>query len=515
MRLIKIYESILGFAGIRVDSNGFAYTQYKESKKPFMIQDMPLVLPTQENLRNYQIGKMIVFHPMSENIATGESEIIQKLKYAINVKLNYTFGIIAQSLLSIVQQVENHKRLTPDQTDLLIEIGSVDQTTMVNFTKVMMAVINESPDRGFLNVYLKRGGRLHDKKYARVGLVYFSLYNDLKSDGDTIKGIKIREKDREIFLKIYKYIFPKIDQESAYDVGSASNIAPFLEVLMKTSLNIASRFNDILDLFQKEIDAADDLVFESDWVKDFDNIDALLPEIRRIPMQYGNEGSHAEVTQPMAAAVPAPLQTPQPPTMPSQMPPAQQPMQQQPMQQPVYQQPMQQPVYQQPQAAAPTVAKTPDGKLDFAANMHRNPQVLYAPNPFSNIVAGAVPVNPNMNPAMMGNQQRIPQWAMRAPIQPNPTMMPMQGYPQQGYPQQGYPQQGYPQQGYPQPMMQQNPAMMQPNPAMMQPNPAMTQPNPAYYNPAYQNPAYYNPAMMPAQGMTPQQMMQQPAMVSR
>jgi hypothetical protein len=98
--------------------------------------------------------------------------------------------------------------------------------------------------------------------------------------------------------------------------------------------------------------------------------------------------------------------------------------------------------------------KTSDGKLDFAANIQRNPAILSAPNPFASAMAGLMPVNPYVNPAMNPAQQRIPQWAMPQ----NPMMQ--------------------------QPMYPQNPAMMQ-------------QP------------------MYPQQGMTPQQMMQQPAAVSR
>jgi len=470
MRLNDIYRSILAFAGIQVDSDGFAYTQYKDSKKPFLIKNQRLALPTQENLKNFQPGEMIIFHPLSENIAQGESEVISKLKYSINVRLNYTFGIISQSLLSIVNNVDLHKNLNPDQTELLIEIGSVDQTSMTNFTKIMLAVINENPDSGFLNIYLRRGGRVFDKKYSRAGIVNFSLYKELKeSTNNTIKGIKVREKDKELFLKIYKFIFPKIDQPQAYDYGSESSTAPFLDSLMKTALNIAGRFNDILDMFEKEIDSSSDLVFDSDWVSKFDNLDALIPEIRRIPMQHGNDGSNGDMTQYAQKDQPA-LQTPTAYPANPQMPQQQIPQHQMPVDQ--------------------GIVKNKDGKIDFAANMHRNPAVAAAPSPF-------------MPPAMMAPQMvqnRVPSWAMPNQPQMYPPMYPQQQMPPQMYPQQQQmppqmypPQQQMPPQMYPQ---QQMPPQMYPQQQMYPPQ----QMPPQMYPPQQQMP----PQMYPQQQMPPQ-----------
>lgn len=503
MKLNKLYESILAFAGIHVDEKGYAYSLYKTHREPFHVKGMPLALPYNENLKNFQPGEMIIFHPLSENIAQGESEIIEKLRFAINIKLNYTFGLIAQSLLLIVHNVATHKKLTPDQTDLVIDLNSVDQTSMEKFTSLMLASIKNAPESCFLNIFLKRGARLHDKKYSRAGIVNFNLYNELKEDKDTVAGVKLRSKDKELFLQLYRYIFPNIDQPQSYDYGSESHTAPFLDALMKTGLNIASRFNDILELFESEIDSADQLVFNADWVSDFDNLDALLPEIRRIPMQQGNEGRTVELASQAPAPATQALQTPA--GVPTYAPP--------PYPSPVQNEPMpSRPSMQAPVQGPPGLVKTEKGGIDFTANMiQKQAQQGY------------------------GRPQFAP------PTFQNPAAMPPQGYPQQGYPQPGfqqpggypqgmnpaYPQPGaYPPPGYPQqPMAAQYPApYLPPNPTFMPPNPVAAQqmgfvPSNGFANaygtqPAYPpQPAYYNPAMM-QQGWNPQMPfnpMQQPA----
>lgn len=506
MKLNILYEAILAFAGIHVDDKGFAYTLYKTHREPFQVKGLPLALPYTENLKNFQPGEMVIFHPLSENIAQGESEIIEKLRYAINIKLNYTFGLMAQSLLLIVHNVASHKKLTPDQTDLVIDLNSVDQTSMEKFTSLMLASIKSAPDSCFLNIFLKRGARVHDKKYSRAGIVNFNLYNELKEDKETVAGVKLRSKDKELFLQLYRYIFPNIDKAQSYDYGSESHTAPFLDALMKTGLNIAGRFNDLLELFENEIDSADQLVFNADWVSDFDNLDALLPEIRRIPMQQGNEGRMAESPAPVSQA----LQTPTGPV--AYTPPA-------------YPSPVQtEQMPSRPSAQAPTQGpsgplKTENGGIDFTANMiQKQGQRGYG----------------------------APQFA--PPAFQNPAAMPQQGYPQQGFPQQGYPQQGfqqpgaypppmnpayqspgaYPPAGYPQPGFQQ--PYIPPNPTFMPPNPMVAQqmgfaPSNGFANvygnqggyPAAQGP--YNPAVM-QQGWNSQQQayfnpMQQQAAIVR
>ena len=79
---------------------------------------------------------------------------------------------------------------------------------------------------------------------------------------------------------------------------------------MKSSCNVASRLNDILLTYKDFIDNYEELMFDSDWIEAFENLDDLSSEIRKIPVQYGNDGSISTTTElpntPMP--VPAPVQ---------------------------------------------------------------------------------------------------------------------------------------------------------------------------------------------------------------
>ncbi len=315
MKLIALYRSILAYAGLTSDENGYISTNVGGSRSPATIHGERLVLPLPETLKSYS-SDVVFFHPLAENTLRGESEVISKLLYIINVRLNHTFGIIAQSLLNLIASPELHKGLSPDQTEVLIAVQDVDKQAVTNFTSIMLNGFKESPDGFFSNIYLRRGISINGKKFARAGMTIFKFY-DLLCKETTIVGVKLRQKDIAIFKALCEYILPGIggssvnasikshagDVQSAshnYDFGSNSMVAPYLEALLRASALQASRFNDILTMFADYIDMAEDLVFDAEWLDAFEDLEDLLPEIRRIPMQKGNEGS-AKVSDTSAA----------------------------------------------------------------------------------------------------------------------------------------------------------------------------------------------------------------------
>lgn len=463
MELLNVYKSILRFSGLEADSNGFVSTIIGDKREPALVNGLRLVLPTSEHLRSND-GQKIVFHPLSENILRGESEVITRLTEIINIRLNFTLGIVGQSLLNLVDSPDLHKRLNSTQLSLLIAIKEVDNTTLTNFINVMLAGVKSHPTKVFTNIYLNRGGSLGSRRYSRVAVVSFPLWKELEAGADTLFGVKIRVKDRETFKQLFKFIFPSLKDGSEYSLGSDSNTAPYLDALMRSAMGVASCLNDLLENFKEFIEDADKLLFDGEWVQAFTNLDDLIPEIRRIPIQAGNEGRHkvGELvsTKPTNQIVKPELPaqagwTPQP------------------------QAPVVQPQQQQP--AAPQGPVKTSGGLDFNSVMASNPALAGMPCP----MPGQMPYMPQ--------QPNIPRWAM--PQQPMPGQMP-QGYPQQvmGYPQQvpmqpmGYPQPGMP---YPQqPVAYPQPVPMQP---MGYPQQVMGYPQPQMVNQMQQQQGYVRP----------------------
>ena len=414
--LTQLYKSILRFSGLDADSDGYISVMIDDRREPAVMNGARLVLPLEQHLRNNNAKEKIVFHPLSENILRGESDVIIKLREVINVRLNFTFGIIAQSLLSLIASPELHKGLNPDQTELLIAVKDVDETTVKNFTSLMVEGIKNQASKVFLNIYLKRGGSIGTKRYSRVGIYSFNMYEEFLKDSNEIFGVKLRVKDKEAFKQIYQYILPMlVEDTTAYNRGSESELAPFLDCLMKTSISVASRFNDIFDKFGEYIDQSSKLVFDADWVETFDNLSIMIPDVRRVPVQAGNEGGMVVSTQEQ-----------QRPSLPVPPPPAQ--MQPAPPQQygytPPYQQPMQQP-------QLPAVRHTDRG-LDWRSMQTANPAMSMSGN------AMAPYFQQQQHNAYQQQVAQPPVWASSpAPQYPN------QGFANQGFQNQNMQPQGF------------------------------------------------------------------------
>lgn len=391
MDIIELYKSILNCAGMTVVDDDFISIKYDTIVDPVLIDGKRLVLPTQKQLTSGDWKDRMVFHPLSEHIMRGESEVIANFRKVFNIRLNYTFGAIANSLLQIIGSVDEHKNLNPEQSKLLSAVGEVDDTTMTAFTSLMINAIKEIPEKAFINIFIKRGGMIGTKKFSRVSVVSFPFYEELMKDQEKYYGVKLRNKDRQVFIQLCKYMLPDLDVAEKYNYGSDSQVAPYLHALMGAVMGMGGKFNDILDLFGVLIDKHEDLEFNSDWVEAFEDLPSMVPQIRAIPMQQGNEGK-MKITE---AAPVAPVQTAQPlQTF--------QPPQQQAPQQFIPQVQHQQPYNPyQPQPQVPQnngLVMTKDG-LDFNSVMRNNPA----------LAARALPVGHPQQQFMQ--QERPPTWA--------------------------------------------------------------------------------------------------------
>lgn len=419
MDILTLYKSVLEAGGLVVDPDGFVSVNNEllglKGNAPLLVSGKRLVMPTAFHQADPNKENKILFHPLSENILRGESEVLSKFRTVLAIKLNYSFASVMASLLDTAASVEMHKRLSPDQSEMLSVAKDADETMQGAFTQLCLKSMANDTESTFVKFYLKRAGVVHGKKYSRASIISFPFYEELKKDQETYYGVKLRKKDRSTFLALMEYIIPNIDKPEAYNRGSDSEIAPFFDALMKGYMGIASKINDVVELFKDTMEGAEHLISNSDWVEVFDNLSCMIAEIRKIPMQAGNEGEvkRTEVQPPQAVATTGQL-TYQPPV------PA-------PVAPPVYQQPpppaWQQPQQQPQQFAAPVVEKTSNGGLDFQTLLRANPAMAYMPAPIPPSM-----MTPGMQPGQMVQYQpsnpNAPRGNWNAPVG-----MPMQMYP--------------------------------------------------------------------------------------
>lgn len=349
MKIIELYKQILSTGGLIVDKEGNVSATMKGNTIPFTVEGKRMVLPTREVLANPDWSSRIVFHPLSENTLKDESKVMGKFRKAINTKLNFVLTGLVGELLLLITSVGEHKDLSPDQAKLLTKCKGADEKTFEAFKAITNKIVLADKDKSFAHMFLKRGAMLDDKKYSRASIITFPLYAELQKypelpkDEKNIFGVKIRNNDRTVLMSLLEYILPDIELAGSYNRGSNSDIAPSLDALMKGLLTIAANVNTTVDEYAKYINEAESYKYNADWVEVFDNLAQLVPEIRAIPMQAGNEG------QPLKQALVTPSQQLQ------VAPPA------------IGMPPVAQSAYQPPVLAPTNVVKAPTGGINFAA----------------------------------------------------------------------------------------------------------------------------------------------------
>lgn len=287
-KMLKFYESLLAAAGLIVTSDGCVSIKTSKDSKPLTLKGKRLVLPTADHLRTSDRDSKVVFHPLTENVMRGESEVFERFRMAINGRMNVVIGTVVHCLLQLgTSQAEQHK-LTPEQSEFLSKVKNADEKTLAALKKVMDSVSASQHQKLFVSMFIKRGGTVGDKRYSRVGVVHFPFYNDLKKAEPEFHGVKLRVKDREALIGLLDYILPEQDIAGVYNRGSNSTIAPSLDALMQSVMAIAAPLNDLITRFEGVL--PENLLIDADWVETLGNLDILLPEIRAVPMQAGNEG---------------------------------------------------------------------------------------------------------------------------------------------------------------------------------------------------------------------------------
>lgn len=400
MRLLKLYEAILKFCSMEPGDGGKIDIVTRDSRKPAMIDDLRMAMPTMENLRAGPDEKLIIFHPLREYIDRGESIVVRKLRHHINVRLNFAVYALASELFRIIADTANHDKLTPEQRELLLQVQNVDATTEQRFMDYVIKKYKDMTSRYFVNIYLKKSGVYKGEKHARVGVVSFPFYELL--DDTTIKTSRVA--DRETFRSMLSFIFPgSLDDKEEWNSFSDSRNAPWLECLLKTSLKLAERINELSHLYKDFLTHREDFMFDTSWMEAIDNLSDYEGDIAKIPTQRGNEGTlpqgekegaaiqrKEEATRPVeskpsttASTGMAPprsvmeRQAPSPPPPPRQTVPVR-------GQAPYPGHGYPPPVH--PQHQEPPSAVLPDGTLDLDVVLATNPQVaqgMYAPTPLT------------------------------------------------------------------------------------------------------------------------------------
>jgi hypothetical protein len=302
MNLFEFYESILNFGGMEVSSDGYIKTSIAGDPMQVLIGGKSLVMPTREHLATLVETKpnglvepvKIVFHPLRENVIRGEAADLRKIRETIALRFNASLSVLFEWLLRVANDPALQKRKNKELMSFMTSLSEasakaqskiVDDKTFKNYNMLLERGMKD-PDKFFIKLYIKRGGKIGKERYNRVTNVSFPFYKELmESEKRVVHGVKLRIKDVEVFKAIYRFIFKDIDNELAYLFGSTSEISPGLDSLLTASAHIANRINKLITTFKYVEKGADlDLLtYNLDWVEFMEDLESHKAEIMAIP----------------------------------------------------------------------------------------------------------------------------------------------------------------------------------------------------------------------------------------
>lgn len=325
--LIELYTSFCASVGMPVDNQGFVSTLLpgSDTPKPFTIDSKRVVLPVPEQLQQADWSNRIGFHPLLQNVAGGESRVVEKFRDRMNGYADFMFGMLLVDIAQLAIKEGMHKELTPAQAVYLGPFSDADEKFFKLLTTLVATKRITKKNFEFVRFSVIKGRVYKGQKRSRVAVLHFPLYDALPKDGKgtVILGHKLRGDDVKMLKKMYEFMFPGINEEAYWEVASDSRIAPSMEALMSLYAKFIEVQNKAVSLLSPVINTETELLIVNDWRDDLENAAQYVEEIRRIPWLEGNVSAERVVAasapqrineSPMAAAVQntiaAPDQTP-------------------------------------------------------------------------------------------------------------------------------------------------------------------------------------------------------------
>ncbi|MNF45493.1 hypothetical protein D3C84_266300 [compost metagenome] len=264
---------------------------------PFMIGEKRVVLPTSEHLRSDDKG-VVVYHPLSENITRGESDMIKSMRDQIMFKLTVISVQLISELGRVAATDSEHSRLDAASSKYLKAVSGMDSRSY-DFLKKVILRIGPEPEKRLVSISLRKGNK---DGVLRAAKFKFPVLDQLLTDEHELLGVKYpSKKARQNITALFEIVLGDAETRASYDYGSKNMAAPYFHALMMGFNAFATHLNDVIKKHKKLLGKAvdeegketgrwlsEDLLIDLSWVEGMDD----LAEMRRIvPPQEGNEGA--------------------------------------------------------------------------------------------------------------------------------------------------------------------------------------------------------------------------------
>lgn len=265
-KLTKLYTDMFPMYGISLGDDGclnLLFDYQSNDTVNYLIDNKPLVLPTQQVLKKPNWDDYVAFHPLSESATRGESEVQQSLRRAARYKIRTILAVLLVTLPDTL--LEDEKKSKSHLTTAIVEKTHQLKGVTKNTIKLIRQVLEKSDcnernqDQTVVRILSQIGGTLEGTKYSRICRIYFPLYETLvdavKHGHAEVWGVKGSKKDIKLFKEIFEAILGEADarERDLYSAGTNSNTCPYFQSLFDALVKVYSETNYIVDILSDYI----------------------------------------------------------------------------------------------------------------------------------------------------------------------------------------------------------------------------------------------------------------------
>ena len=254
-----------------------------------------LVLPTEHNLGKVADGTFVYFHPLSENVARGDSDVINWLKNAMTLAINAAVSEIGTTLINVGANPDLALKLTGEQVEIACQLSggeSIKDKLAVKLRKLLVAS-SDNANVSLVSIYLKRDAKQYgsEKVWQRAAKVSFPLISEINKkhiQGDTnIMGIDFAKYEVKILCNLFNILFPDNTETDYYSVFDNPINSPSFVVLVNAFAKIAARLAKVRRTFANHM-IENGSKINADWLPTVSDIPRFVGVI---PNLEGNQGS--------------------------------------------------------------------------------------------------------------------------------------------------------------------------------------------------------------------------------
>jgi hypothetical protein len=293
-KIIDYYKTLIELGWMVADEDGNVSVKLGDQLMPATINGKRVVLPTRDQMKNKNWENRVGFHPLREAFNLGISDMVASLRDQFVQRLNTSIAYLMKELIAIAYDQDNQKNLSTEQAQVLNALSKCDATLVKDFESIQKNTKSRNNADMFINIFIKRGGVVKGTTYGRAGLVTFPIYEALKKpEKEPINGVKLSNKNREMLVKLFEFVFPELLADPEYfNVGVNSRSAPFIESLVRVTMNVVDALVQSAAPYMDKVDLPYILQFPENigfWKEIFDSKDMVEQLARTIPALNANE----------------------------------------------------------------------------------------------------------------------------------------------------------------------------------------------------------------------------------